>query len=306
MKKLLLTIIAVVFTGWPSAQAAYQIKSDIKGDALYADSVVKVTRARLQELISPFEIDSLDIHIVASERRFDSLAGNSVPDWGAAVAIPLKRLIVIKSPLILPGDKSLGELVAHEYSHVALAQAVRFRRVPRWLDEGMSMYVSAEWGWSDNLAISWAVVLGSAIRLSDIERLNRFEGDRVQVAYSESYLAFKYFVDTYGVSSLNILFDEIRAGSGFDDAFVAAIGLDYGAFEQEFSTFLTGRYNLLTLLFDGNIIWILLALIIVVGFILTRINRKKRLAQLDEYDKYHSTDFDYGNVEEPDEDKPWD
>ena len=168
MRRLLLTIFAAVVVGWTGAEAAYYIKSDLKGDALYADSVVKVTRDRLQELIGPFEIDSLDIHIVTSEKRFDSLVGNYVPDWGAAVAIPLKRLIVIKSPLILPGDKSLGELVAHEYSHIALAQAVRYRRVPRWLDEGMSMYVSAEWGWGDNLAISWAVISGipSACRIS--------------------------------------------------------------------------------------------------------------------------------------------
>lgn len=306
MKRLLLTILAVIISCWSTAPASYQIKSDIKGDALYADSVINVTRTRLQNLIGPFEIDSLEVHIVASEARFDSLAGNFIPDWGAAVAIPIRRLIVIKSPLILPGDKSLGELVAHEYSHVALAQAVRFRRVPRWLDEGMSMYVSAEWGWGDNLAVSWAVVLGSVMRLSEIERLNRFQGNRVQVAYSESYLAFKYFIDTYGISGLNILLNEIRGGRNLDDAFIAATGLDYGAFEQEFSTFLTTRYNLLTLIFDSHILWILLALIIVVGFILSRINRKKRLAKLDEYEKYHSSDFDYGNVEEPDEDKPWD
>jgi len=306
MRKILWKLSLLVLCGWFPVQAAYQIDSDYKSDAHYADSVMKLTEKRLKELIGPFAIDSLRIHIVASEDRFDSLAGSFVPDWGAAVAIPLRRLIVIKSPLILPGDKSLGELVAHEYSHVALAQAVRFRRIPRWLDEGMAMYVSAEWGWGDNLAISWAVVLGSVIPLMEVERLNRFEGNRVRVAYSESYLAVKYFIDTYGVSSLNILLDEIRAGRNWDDAFLTAIGLDHEAFNREFSVFLTGRYNLLTLIFDSNILWILLALIIVVGFILSRINRKKRMDELEEYNKYHSTDFDYGDVEEPDEDKPWD
>ena len=63
---------------------------------------------------------------------------------------------------------------------------------------------------------------------------------------------------------------------------------------------------MLTLIFNSNLIWILMALVIIVGFILNRLRRKKRLEEFDEYDKYHSTDFDYGNVEEPDEDKPWD
>jgi hypothetical protein len=290
----------------PMAQASYRIVADIPGDAAYADSVIRITRGRLQQLIGPFEFDSLNVHIVASERKFDSLAGNSVPDWGAAVAMPLRRQIVIKSPLILSGDKSLGELVAHEFSHVALAQAVRFQKVPRWMDEGMAQYVSAEWGWGDNLATSWAVVIGSVIPLGDIERLNRFKGSRVRVAYSESYLAFKYFVDNYGHSSLRILLENIRAGRSNDYAFAAAIGIDHAAFDREFSIYLTGRYNLITLIFNSNLIWILLALVIVVGFIITRVKRKKRLEEFDEYDKYHSTDFDYGNVEEPDEDKPWD
>ena len=126
------------------------------------------------------------------------------------------------------------------------------------------------------------------------------------MAYSESYLAFKYFIDTYGVSGLDILLNNIRSGRSYDYAFIAATGADYDAFKREFSIFLAGRYNLLTLIFNSNLLWILLALVIVVGFIINRIKRKKRLDEFDEYDKYHSTDFDYGNVEEPDEDKPWD
>ena len=299
------TILALVFFSLPLS-ASIKIVSDFHGDSAYADSIIRITGDRLYELIGISSPDSLTVFIVATEDKFDSLAGDAVPDWGAGVAIPIRRLIIIKSPLILPGDKSLGELVAHEYTHVVLAQAVAFRPVPRWLNEGMSMYVSAEWGWGDNLSISWAVVLGSVIPLQEIERLNRFDGGQAGVAYSESYLAFKYFVDTYGISSLNILLNTIKAGRSHDYAFVAATGIDQADFEREFAAVLNGRYNLLTLIFNSNLLWILLALLIVVGFILNRIKRKGRMEQFDEYDKLHSTDFDYGNVEEPDEDKPWD
>lgn len=288
------------------AVASYRIISDIPADAVYADSVVQVTARRLTDLIGPLDIDSLDIYIVTSESRFDSLSGPSIPDWGAAVAIPHRRRIVVKSPLILTGDKSLGELVAHEFSHIALSRALRHQRAPRWLDEGLAMYTSAEWGWGDNLAIGWAVVLGTVMPLSDIEKLNRFSSDRARIAYSQSYLAFKFFVDTYGRSGLAILINGLASGHDIDTAFVAATGADYQTFERDFSTFLHGRYNLVTIIFNSNVLWIALAFLIVVGFILYRIRRKKRFEEFDEYEKYHSTDFDYGEVEEPDEDKPWD
>jgi hypothetical protein len=303
----LLIILTVSFLCGPgAARVDYNIYADIPNDSVFADSTVRFTAERLVELIGPLDIDSLDIFIVASHKAFDSLAGSSIPDWGVGVAVPFRHRIVIKSPLITVGDKSLGELTAHEFSHIALSRAVGYRRVPRWLDEGLAMYVSAEWGWSDNLAMSWAVVLGSVIPLSQIEQLNRFEGERVRVAYSQSYLAFKYLLDTYGRSGLNILIDQIRSGKAIDQAFIAAIGADLEAFEREFTGYLNRRYNLLTLIFDSNLLWIILALVVVLGFLIVRFNRKRRISRLDEYDKLHSTDFDYGEVEEPDEDKPWD
>lgn len=299
-------VIFLILAGTAVSNNAYRIITDIPEDGAYADSVLQVTQKRLNLLIGSFRVAPLDIYIVTSEDRFDSLAGPSVPDWGAGVAIPHRNLIVIKSPLILRGEKSLGELVAHEFSHIALARRLKRHQGPRWLNEGMAMYLSAEWGWSDNLSVSWAVVLGAIIPLREIENLNRFEKDIAQVAYSESYLAFKYFIDTYGKSSLNILLDRIAAGASPDRAFIAAIGMRYAGFEREFSAYLHGRYNMLTLIFDSNLLWIMMALVVVVGFILSRLRRKKRLEEFDEYEKYHSTDFDYGEVEKPDEDDRWD
>ncbi len=300
--------ILIFFLVCPAASANpdYRIFADIPEDAAYADSVIRVTAARIESLIGPIRIDSLDIFIVTSHERFYSLAGNSVPDWGIGVAIPYRHRIVIKSPLITRGDKSLGELTAHEFSHIALATALGFQQAPRWLDEGMAMYFSAEWGWGDNLAVSWAVVFGGIIPLAKIEHLNRFEGDMVRVAYSQSYLAFRYFLDTYGKSGLNILLQNIRAGHRLDYAFITATGADYNAFEQEYSAHLHRRYNIVALIFDSNLLWIIMALIVVIGFVLTRRRRKKRFREFEEREKYHSTDFDYGEVEKPDEDKPWD
>ncbi|MCP4568262.1 MAG: hypothetical protein GY841_11855 [FCB group bacterium] len=306
MSRIVITALLLILGLSRPLTAGYHIRADIAGDSAYVDSVITVTDARLRELVGAIPDDSLDIFITATHERFDSLAGNAVPDWGAGVAIPYKRLIVIKSPLILPGDKTLGELAAHEYAHIALARVAGFRRLPRWLDEGLSMYVSAEWGWGDNLAIAQAVALGRLIPLVEIENLNRFGSDKAQLAYSESYLAFKYMLDIYGQSSFHILLNNIRAGRRLDYAFIAATGGDYQEFETEFAANLHGRYNIVTWFFNSNLLWVLLALIVVVGFIMTRVKRKKRMEEIDEYDQYHSTDFDYGKgVEEPDEDDPW-
>ncbi|MDD4052677.1 MAG: peptidase MA family metallohydrolase [candidate division Zixibacteria bacterium] len=300
------TILLAMLFSTVAYGGAIRVDADIPLDAAYADSVIHVTAGRLEPLVGFGAPDSLDVYIVTTQDKFDSLAGDAIPDWGAGVAIPYKYRIVIKSPRMMPGDKPLGELMAHEYAHMVMAHAVGYREVPRWLDEGMAMYMSAEWSWDDNVAMARAVIVGGEIPLTEIEYLNRFTAPKAQVAYSESFLAFKYFLDTYGKSSLRILLSGIASGQNIDDALVTAIGADYGAFEREFAGYLHGRYNIVSLLFDSNLFWILLAVIAVVGFIIVRLRRHKRIEQLDEYDALHSTDFDYGEVEKPDEDKPWD
>jgi hypothetical protein len=306
MRKIFLLFSIILCISPADARTRYRIFAEIPGDSAYVDSVIQVTSVRLSNLIGPISVDSLDVYVVATEDRFRRLAGNAIPDWGAGVAIPFKRRIVIKSPLMLPGQKPLGELVAHEYTHIVLSNAVFRRPVPRWLNEGMAMYASAEWNWGDNLAMSWAVAIGSIIPLNEIEKINRFYDEQAHTAYAESYLAFKYFLDTYGQSGLKILLSNFQSGRRFDYAFVAATGAGQKSFEREFSAYLHRRYNLVSLIFDSNLLWILLAALFVVGIILNRFRRKKKLKEFDEYEKYHSTDFDYGDVEEPDENKPWD
>ena len=64
---------------------------------------------------------------------------------------------------------------------------------------------------------------------------------------------------------------------------------------------------MISVIFNSNILWLLLASILILGYLLYRLRRKKRFDDMDRYDQMHSTDFDYGaGVEEPDEDNPWD
>lgn len=283
------------------------IKSEIPYDSIIADTAINSTAINFKNLTGEFVQDSLTIFLVNSDEVFDSLAGGAIPDWGAGVAIPHRKIIIIKSPSYFPGEKSLYELTAHEYGHILLSRRIGYRPIPRWFNEGMAMYLSTEWGWSNNLAMSWASVMGWLIPLSEIEKLNRFGPSKAELGYSESYLAFKYFLDTYGKSGLIIFIDSIKSGQSFDEAFINATGARYLNFEREFSEFLATRYNLISLIFNSNLLWLILAAIIVIGFIISRVKRKSRMAKLEEYDRLHSSDFDYGDeAEKPHEDNPWD
>jgi hypothetical protein len=305
--KTFLCILVVLFCWNSPAISQVIIRAEIAYDSIIADTAVNSTAINFENLTGALVQDSLMIYLVNSDDMFDSLAGSAIPDWGAGVAIPHRKIIIIKSPSYFPGEKSLYELTAHEYAHILLSSRVGHRPVPRWFNEGMAMYLSAEWGWSDNLAMSWAAVMGWIIPLNEIEKLNRFGLSKAELGYAESYIAFKYFLDTYGKSGLIIFIDSIKSGQSFDSAFINATGARYYNFEREFLEFLATRYNLISLIFNSNLLWLMLAAVIVVGFIISRVKRKSRMEKLEEYDRLHSSDFDYGDeAEKPHEDNPWD
>lgn len=274
-----------------------------------ADSALGEARERLIKILD----DSLDyrpaIYIPETPADFKEAVGAAFPDWGAAAALPYRQLIAIKSPASFPLGRSLRELLQHEYTHLAMDHRLYHIEPPRWLDEGMAMFISAEWGWGENINMTRAVIFNSLVPLREIEKLNTFSEGRAQIAYSESYLAVKYLLDSYGRESFNLFLDELRKNRPVDQAMMTAIGSGYNGFEKEYFEYLRKKYTVMTFFSDTLYFWLALAMLVIIGFLLGFRKRSKFYKKWEEEDKYESKDFDYGdpdNVdEEDDEDQPW-
>jgi len=275
-----------------------------------ADSALSAARNRLKSFLR----DSLDyrpdIYIADDIQTFDSLIGGKFPDWGAAAAIPTRRRIILKSPFEFNLNRSIEELLSHEYSHLALAHRTGFYAAPRWFDEGLAMVVSMEWGWSDNLAMSKAAVFRQLLTLDTIELVNRLSEGQAHVAYATSYLAVTYLYKQYGGDAVNQMLDSIARGRPIDVALFAATGSNYRDFEMEFRLYLDERFNVTSLMADTMYFWLALALILILGAYLQFRRRRKYYKKWEEEERYQSTDFDYGdrdNPEDPDDedDEPW-
>ncbi len=274
----------------------------------FSDSVLTRTRLQLKELLQDTVSYKAQVHIVEDLDQFRNLIRGRFPHWGAAAAYPPQQLIAIKSPDEFNVGKSLAELLAHEYAHLALAERTGFYHAPRWFEEGLAMMVSTEWSWTDNLAISKASAFGSLLPLPEIELVNRFGETKAQTAYAQSYLAVKYFYDQYSHDAVNRFLDRIAAGDSYDKALLASTGSDYAEFNEEIHSYLLSHYNLVTLLADTMFLWIGLAIIVVIGAFLKFRKRRQYYKKWEEEEKLQATDFDYGDPdrpEKPDDDEPW-
>lgn len=282
---------------------------DTPGYIDLADSVLNSTRERLVALLRDSIAYKPDIYLVNDPHRFSELVGGYFPDWGAAAAAPPRKLIAIKSPDHFNLHKSLSELLAHEYSHLALADRTGLFRPPRWFDEGLAMMISSEWSWSDNLAMNQASIFGQFPTLSEIDSVNVFNRGQAHVAYAESYLAVNYLFDAYGADAVNLFLDAIASGKTIDDALMVSTGSDFADFDREFRQTVLPRFNLVSLFMDTVVFWAGLAVIVIIGAILKFRKRRQYYKKWDEYEQLHSTDFDYGDPDRPeeidDEDEAW-
>ena len=138
--------------------------------------------------------------------------------------------------LIEPGavnDPWVGVVIPHELTHLVFNTAVEnpYHFPPRWLNEGLAVYLSEGYTTSWRSAVEGAVSGGTLLSLAALDGQFPTTADGFLLAYGESVSAVDYFVRTYGKARLASLIRSYAAGRTDDEAFSAAIGLDVPGFE---------------------------------------------------------------------------
>lgn len=310
-----LLILALLFfcSGSPTAEEIIERERFIyhlenRAYAELIDSVLYRAGERMKDLLGAELSYRAHIHVVEDLEKFNDLTRGVLPDWGVAAAFPQRKLMAIKSPDVFNINRSLGELLAHEYAHLVLADLTGFHSAPRWFNEGLAMYISMEWSWSDNLTLSRAAVFGQLLTLKEIENVNRFGKGKAHVAYSQSYLAVKYFFDEYGSRAAAIFIDSIAAGNSVSKALSASIGSTYKEYNDDLKRSILKRYNLMSLFMDTMFFWVGLSVIVLIATYLRYKKKRQYYRKWEEEEKFQSTDFDYGDPDNPeavDDDEPW-
>jgi tetratricopeptide (TPR) repeat protein len=146
----------------------------------------------------------------------------------------------IKLPVggIREGDV-LTRTLRHEYGHVVVHQLTH-GRCPVWLNEGVAIWAEQD---QDGEREEWAhaALAGQVLfPLRDLEgAFTRLPGERVQVAYGQSYLAVQSLAARSGGARLRELLAALGDGRSVGQAFRDAFYGELAAFEADFIRRLT-------------------------------------------------------------------
>lgn len=262
----------------------------------YLDSDRPYTR----ELSSLFHIAYLDfvtrlqlnltqpvnVFLCPTQKVFDDLTGNFIPHWGEGVADPVKNLIILKSPALTDNRDRLPKLVRHELSHILIGQTAKSpQNLPKWFNEGIAIYLSADEEFAAGKAISKALISNSIIPLDEIDDVLRFQHAKATLAYEESYSFVLYLIEQYGFGKIAQLLSELDTGQSFDVTFKDVFAIDLFEAEMNWYQYLEKKYRWTFLLDFDLFLWIFILLLFIFILIAIRWRNKRTLEKWDEEER---------------------
>ncbi len=174
------------------------------------------------------------------------------PGWGAGVALPEARMIILRADL-----PDVPQTLRHEVAHLVLRERIT-GRLPLWFEEGFAAWGSGEVSRAETLELNLAVAAGQLPPFSGLDAMLRGSSTTADVAYALAASAVAEVGRHGPPGGLTRLLTRLEAGESFEPALEASTGLSVDRFEEAWQQALKRRYSLLTWLVAGGM-WTVIA-----------------------------------------------
>ena len=189
--------------------------------------------AETAALLGVEESEPIDFFIYAEQDAFyDALGPATRENVGGQANAEIRTLFALIEPADIE-DPWVRIVIPHELTHLVFDTAVEnpYHFPPRWLNEGLAVYLSAGYAAADRREVADAVRRDALSPLIGLTGQFPTTRDEFFLAYAESVSAVDFLVATYGRDALIDLIRSYADGTTDDEAFSAALGVDVAAFD---------------------------------------------------------------------------
>ena len=189
--------------------------------------------ATTAELLGTEVTEPVDFVIYTDTRSFREAMGPATRENIEGQAhLAIRTLFALVEPRGRDSER-MEEVITHELAHLVFHDAVvnPYQYPPRWLNEGVAVYVSEGYPESYRSQVRGAAGGDTIIPLEGLGGQFPTRATRQSLAYAESIDAVDHLVETHGEAALVELIHAFGDGLGLDGAFIAATGEDFAAFD---------------------------------------------------------------------------
>jgi hypothetical protein len=251
-----------------------------KPDQIYAqrigDSIDTIYERINQDLgVSPS--GKVAFYLCRTQEEFNEIYGAEPAAQIVAFArYKPQPMVAVKSPYLAP-EMNLQSVVAHELAHLVLASYLKGRDIPRWLNEGFTMYESHEMRLSHYAIVASAAIRGDLLKLDQLDYAFSAQGAKLDLAYAQSYYLMSYIIGKYGPQKFRSLIDTYAKTYNLKTAIKEALGIQFEQFDKDWRASIKERYFLVSVLAYSSPVWIMIIIALMVYFIRKRRNRRIEL-----------------------------
>ena len=218
------------------------------------------------------------VYITSNMEEFYEKSEGPVPEWGIAIAKNKPDKIIIKAPGIANISYSrLKTIIIHELNHIYIYRIPNYQTMPSWFKEGLAMYSAKEFSLLHKIEISNAQWTKKLFSLSQLNNFINYSADIIKLAYGQSAAAVESLEYYYGNSILNQILNFMQKNNDFNTALELSIKEKLQDFEIKYENYLRNNYTWLFLLRSPKYIYIILPIILTLGYIYHYYRNKKIL-----------------------------
>jgi hypothetical protein len=229
------------------------------------------------------------VFLISNAPAFRQLSGGN--ELITAFAISRNNTIVIDYSKMEKTPFDLELTVKHELCHLLLRNFIQKNHLPRWLNEGISQWVSE--GVTDIInpdgskIFKQAVLSNNFLALKDISLSFPRRKELFILSYEESKSFIDYLENRYGEDKLIAILYELQKGNDIENTFSSVLSVDLARLEKDWHRHLRRKYTWVRYISD-NIYWLLFftgAIITVIGYLHLRRRMRKYREEEEEDEK---------------------
>ena len=256
-------------------ELAVVFEESLRGEAEHVVTMYPAIKAELENILT-WSVDFRPTAVLTVDRQqFEKITGSR---FVVAYAVPQRNLMVIDYSRT---DRDLGAVIKHELCHLLLHHRIKNGELPRWLDEGVSQWVS------DGIAeilmrrkgavLETAVLSESLIQIRTLEKHFPDDENSLLLAYEESKSLVEFIHHQFGRDAILELLRHLQDGHHLDEAVLQSLSIPFTELERRWHSHLREKITWLTYLTNNvyGILFFLAALITIAGFIRMSLRKKR-------------------------------
>ncbi|UCH11595.1 MAG: hypothetical protein JSU61_06810 [Fidelibacterota bacterium] len=227
----------------------------------------------LTSRFGPVEPAPFQMIVVSKRAELEAWVGGELPDWIHAIASERPPRVVMLGPAAA-GSNLTGhrfeQTLLHELTHIYLYRlhpSDESGSLPGWFHEGLAVHAGGGLDRGMQRALVRGRLTGKFYTLAQLDRIHHTSSVLSELAYAQSVVAAQVMEDIYGRGVFRDIFDELRREHIFPTAFAQGTGESLERFYTRYDAEIRRRYNILLVLADPSVLFILLPFLVLVAYL---------------------------------------